>query len=235
MKTKLIEDLEREFPEQMKDGRNYQVTVEDLQKLFKILDENIFRKDFENDEISLNVIEYTSTIKVKGCFNVILRNYKPIAQIVVVKYSSDRFSHIVSVLCHEMIHMYDFKHGKLSHIYDEYGDLTSTEIEGKQFVHGYNVHGDFFKMWMTASRKHGLIVNVKYNIRAKELIKMSDTNAELPKDTPFADLIFGKREITEDVDDPAYKARLEAFAKCLKGTNVEFKYYDKGNWIISFD
>ena len=107
MKTKLIEDLEREFPEQMKDGRNYQVTTEDLRKLFHLLDKHVFDNDFENNEVKIVVIDYEPSIKWKGKFG-LTKDEKLLLAIFIVKYSSDRFSHIISVLCHEMIHMYDF-------------------------------------------------------------------------------------------------------------------------------
>ena len=130
--TKFLEDLEKEFKTELSNESKYQVTVEDLQKIFKLIDTHVFSNDFAKDDVIINVIDSSAlqNAKSKGRFSTTKHKGKHQLIIDIVKYSSDRFSHIVSVLCHEMIHLYDFKHGKLGDIYAKRGDMRVTRIAG---------------------------------------------------------------------------------------------------------
>lgn len=66
-------------------------------------------------------------------------------------------------------------------------------------------------------------------------LTMPDIDKELLSETPFADHVLRKQKTAEDIDNPEYKSRLEAFAKSLKGADVEFKYIDEKHWAIFFD
>ena len=169
-----IEDLKKEFSEAFEKERDYQVTKEDLEKMFRILNKHVFRNDFDKDKVVVDVIDYNPSIKVYGKFG-LSRDEKHIPMILIVRHSSDRFSQIVSVLCHEMIHMYDFKHGTLGLKYDEYGDIDVRRIEGREYVHGYHVHGDFFKTWIAFSKKRANVtVKVIYNTHSTKKLIMAD-------------------------------------------------------------
>lgn len=240
MNVELLNEIKRTFPNEYANDNNYQVAEHDLYVLFSIIDKHVFKSAFIKDNIVIRVFDIHSQVdhNWKGKFSINVEKGKPILQIYILKYDVDRFSHIVSVLCHEMIHLYDFKKAHLKQLYNKYQKIEVTRIGNKEFVYGYDAHGNYFKSFIPKFNKFGIIVSDTYNVKSKNLMKKIKESDDAQRRDEMIKFIFGENRLNEasyQVDNPDLKNRLENFANIIKNANAEVFYIDKDNWAVTME
>ena len=139
----------------------------------------------------------------------------------IVKYAKDNFYHIVNVLLHEMIHLYDSKFGPLK----EEAGITVSNSLGKQYVKDYDVHGKYFMSWCKIINAYGFDVQEKYFISGKRAMKKI-IERENASNAFFDD---------GDQADIAEYLRVKAMYDRLKNCNKDMVFRDAKHWYIQID
>ena len=143
----------------------YDVVESDLKKIFMIANKHLFKEKLNVNNVIFTVMSYKR--KDKGTF----KAGKDASQkdlIGIVKYDKDNFFQIVNVVLHEMIHLYDSKFGPLK---DVINIAYVDNINNRQYVDRYDVHGKYFKDWCKKLNYFGFEVKETYSINDKKLMK----------------------------------------------------------------
>lgn len=168
MKPKIVEDFEKEFGSLLwHRGFGYEATPEDLTKMFKIVNEHIFRSKLDND-IPFTV-RRSSNASCKGCFGFGKNQFGKWVKgmLIVANPSGDNFFQIVNTLMHEMIHNFDYMYGKVSQLKETLGVTNSMKYgQHHQFMGSYDLHGnELFVPFMKKMNSYGFNVQKYYNAR----------------------------------------------------------------------
>ena len=234
MKKELLQEIKKTFPDEfLSNGFDYLPKKEDLLKLFTIINKQVFKDKLDISLLTIDIQDISSAPgNERGTFTLIDEALQH-SKIVIFTYASgNNFSQIVSVLCHEMIHMYDRYFGKMkTALFDAiFGkdDFNVTRSTSTQYVHGYDVHGRYFCDWIAKFSKFGVKVKISYAADDRKLFKMIDED-----DVDLS--IFNDKNLYEsdEVDDPIFKDRLETFVEHLKSPYKKLGYVDKDHWYIT--
>jgi len=239
MNNELLNEIKRIFPNEYANDNNYQVAERDLYVLFSLIDKYVFKNEFSSNKIIMHIVnaQTASDLSWKGKFFISENGDDLAINICIMKYDVDRFSHIISVLCHEMIHVFDFKKSMLGQMFTKYGKIEVTRIGGKKFVHGYDVHGTFFKSFIPKFNNYGIIVNDTYSVKSKNLMKKIKESKRNGNDV-IAEILFGKKININETDigkSTKRKRQLDAYVKSLKNCNAELIYIDDTHWAIGIE
>ena len=146
--------------------------------------------------------------------------------------NGNRFDRSVSVLFHEMIHMYDRYFGELHDVLNDRDYMSVHTLNGEQMVDAYQVHGKYFMKWVHKFEMFGITIKSKYS--QNEKVSYMKTLKENKSFDFFNDVETLKE--SNSVDDIEYKQHLQNVYNALEGCpNKEFKYYDKNHWYIRID
>lgn len=197
----------------------YDVVESDLKKIFMIANKHLFKEKLNVDNVIFVVM--SDKRKDKGTF----KAGKDASQkdlIGIVKYDKDNFFQIVNVVLHEMIHLYDSRFGPLK---DVIKIAYVDNINNRQYVDRYDVHGKYFKDWCKKLNYFGFEVKETYSIDDKRLMKK--INEEKRNSNSFFDAHTKE-------DDEQYK-RVKAAYDLLDNCNKDMVYRDADHWYIQID
>mgnify|MGYP003287462921 CR=1 FL=1 len=170
LRSMLINRLGKKFIDQ---DTKYITTEKDLLIIYECINEYVFDNKLPKNPM-LTLVDRTNEM-AKGLFLFSLKDKNVIPKIKIFREKNrDTPLFITSVLCHEMIHYFDFLYGPLSKI----NDATFKNENGKQFVGEYDSHGDYFKRYMNITIQGGIPVQiihadkikVRYFMFGKEII-----------------------------------------------------------------
>lgn len=234
MKRELLQDIKNAFPDEYaSNGFDYFPKVEDLLKLFVIINKHVFKDKLDISLLTIDIQDMSlAPNNEHGTFTLVDESLRH-SRIVIFSYANgNNFSQIVSVFCHELIHMYDRYFGKLKYtLFDAIAgkaDFNVTRSAQTQYIHGYDVHGRYFCDWISKFKEFGIKVKTSYAVNDRKLMKMIDEDS--------VDLsMFNDKNICEsdEVDDPEFKERLEIFVDRLKSPYKKLGYVDKNHWYIT--
>ena len=198
---------------------DYDLNLEDLNKLFAIFNRYLFSNKLDRNEIDIAISEHNK--KEKGSFFLGMdKNNKHLLQI--VKYSKDNFFQIVNVFLHELIHFYDCSYGPLK---NERETAKVAIMNNRQYVGNYDVHGKYFKDWCDRINKFGFCVKEKYSIDDKRVMK------KITEKNRKTDKFFDSKS---KEDDEQYKI-VKTFYNALKNCEKSMVYRDAKHWYIQID
>lgn len=179
LRSTLINRFGKRFIDQ---DSEYIVTLNDLHVIYACINEYVFNGKLPNNPI-LSIVDRTNEM-AKGVFIFSLKNRSIVPKIKIFREKNrDTPLFITSVLCHEMIHYFDFLYGPLSKI----NNAVFRHENGKQFVGDYDSHGDYFQRYMNIAIHGGIFVQidfpdkvkVRYFMDGKEIVDEVDKK-ELP-------------------------------------------------------
>ena len=196
---------------------DYDLKIEDLDKLFDIANKHLFRNKLDRNEINIVITEHNN--KEKGSFFLGLdKENKHLLRI--VKYSKDNFFQIVNVFLHELIHFYDCLYGPL---HKERESIHVAVLNNRQYVGTYDVHGKYFKDWCDKINKFGFCVKEKYSIDDKRVMKKKITEKYRKTDEFF--------DSKNKEDDKQFKT-VKILFHALKNCEKSMVYRDAKHWYI---
>lgn len=211
---------------------------------------------YENEviKIKFGIGDYGYAENNIGFFNFNKSNVD-LSEICILKSKSgDNFSKIVSVFCHEMIHVYDRYFGKMNkHVNDsimKYGQVHVNKLNNTQYIDGYDVHGRYFENLIEKFNEFGITVKKHYEPNDRKLMKMIDETDDVDKSKkkrrkPSKKLSKKGREIdmsffntpildeTEENADPVHEACIEALYDSFKNCYKDLSYIDPDHWYIT--
>lgn len=220
-----IKEIQVEFEEVFGDHLyskkfDYDVTADDLKKIFMIANRHLFKEKLNAEDVKFVVM--LDRRKDKGTFKIGKDNASKDV-IGIVKYDKDNFFQIVNVLLHEMVHMYDSKFGQLGKVIKT---AYVNTVNGRQLVGEYDVHGKYFKDWCKKLNYYGFEVKEKYSLSDRRLMKKI-AEKEKYNGNHFFDSISKE-------DDEQYKKVKAAYDR-LKNCNKDMVYRDADHWYIQID
>ena len=229
MKRELLQEIKNAFPDKFVNSKNfYKLTLDDLNVLFDIGNRIIFNNKLNRDLVEISFY-IDNKSKDYGQFALGSEGTNKCIIRIQEFANGNRFDRTVSVIYHEMIHMYDRYHGELNKILNDKDYMFVTSLNGEQLVDTYQVHGKYFMNWANKFSRFGIIIKVKYD--------QIERNAYMNKLKESFE--FFKNEILEEsdvTDDLEYRQHLQNVYDSLAGCpNKEFKYYDKEHWYIRID
>ena len=215
-------DFEKAFGDKLYSRKfDYDVTVDDLNTVFKLVNHWLFKDRLDINNISIIVSTDVDTHKEKGTFMLgVNKDNKHVMGI--VKYEKDNLFQIINVFIHEMIHYYDFTYGPLK----ENSDVAYVDIiNNQQYVNRYDTHGKFFISECKRINAYGFDVKEKYSI--KDTTGMKKIHEKNRNTNKFFD------EKTHE-DDEQYK-RVKMFYDSLYNCNKDMVYRDAKHWYVQID
>ena len=247
MKRELLQDIKNAFPDEYpSNGFDYFPKVEDLLKLFVIINKHVFRDKLDISTLKFEIRDFSLSLnEERGSYVMVDEDGMKSKIILYVFENGNNFSQIVSILCHEMIHMYDRHYGKfkekLQDLFHRKMPIEVMKMNGTQYVNGYDTHGKYFCDWMSKFMQYGIKIQIQYSVTDRKLLKeeiesiIGEDMEKSWKNSKIDMTMFNDKTLVESdtVDDPEFKARLEMFVDGLKNDAKAFGYIDKNHWYIS--
>ena len=248
MKKELLEEIKKAFPSYKSKSFDYVVTMNDIEKLFSLLNKCLFSSKLDRSCIDIYIKSYGEFGKNKGTFNFVRDSIERSEIRIFKNNAGDNFGQIVSVLCHEMIHAYDRYYGDMKKIIElsnsrhEIPNVVRTKHT--QYVNGYDVHGKYFMSIVEKAKQYGLTVKIHYESNDRNLMKKIDEDAMKAKlskmktaqgnpiDTSFFKTPFLVEDEIDNVDGNS-KDAVQTLYDNLENCDKDFGYVDKDHWYIS--
>lgn len=232
MNSSLLKDIKYHFPNEYATHTKftYKPCIHDYLVLAQLINKHVFKKlSLSQDNINI-VFEKQSGQNKLGKFRV-GRDGEAKAVIVIILHDYDEcFSQQVSVLCHELIHYYDFSFKFLKEKFEKFGYLSKdVNSTNRETVDGYDVHGAYFHLWIKKFAEYGIFIKERMNLNDNKLMKKI-------KENNLTDSFFTTKfnKVLTETDD-IIKTEVEALANSIKGAEVKTKFIDKDHWYIEFD
>lgn len=227
MDQTIIKALKERYPLQFKNKSSYQISVSDLEQIFGIVaDSGIFLPKLDRMSVFFFIEDPIAGKNDKGHFRINSKSLQVEIGIVRNPYG-DNFQKVVSVLCHEMIHMYDYLHGEMRKFLNGQRLFKTSTSKSGQLVNGrYIAHGRFFQSYISKFAKYGITVWKAYPENATKFMKDSEVR--------ILDEIVAESDSPGDIER---KKELQLVANSIECNDGPAKliFADKDHWAIEID
>lgn len=244
MNNTILNAIKTNFSNDFKNKTSFNPTDAIISNLFDIInDSGIFKPKLDKSKVSLEIRNATNNINSKGQFFESPTQDGIVVITIIKSPIGDNFQKIVSTLCHEMIHMYDYFYGQMHLYIAKCSKMQVLNTSSKQIVNGvYDVHGRFFQTYINKFKEYGITVKIKYSsMDVSFMKKLKESNRK--NVDPISYFYNNNLNETDDIsknwtkEDLIMKKKLEqraAMFKCNDGP-PKLIFIDKDHWAIAFD
>lgn len=235
MNKKILSELQIAFKNDYLNKTTYVPTNAHISQMFDIINNSgVFAPKLNKNLVLLQVVNSKEKQTSKGDFYEC--NDDKIKTIITITKSpvGDNFQKIVSTLCHEMIHMYDYFYGPLHQITNG-NSMKVVNRQSRQIVNGrYDAHGRFFNSYISKFDSYGIHVKVSYSPKDVYFMKKLKENEDDIVLNYFSTI---NEDYVYDEQDEIVKKQLQQRADMIKCTNGNAKliFIDKDHWAIKID
>lgn len=178
--------LEQAFGSAVRDQDTlYAATDADLCKAYSILNTVAFDSKLPAD-FPIILEDLTDDVDAKGVVMRKVSDNKPAAIKFYRDSSSDIMLDMISVLAHEMIHLYDALYGPAKKFMGE----AFTKSNGRQYLGTYDAHGRFFNRQIRRLADLGIPVEEHYHPGSKYFIDSNDLARFINRKEPMTEAII---------------------------------------------